>query len=66
MATRGEDAIGVHVYTEMELFFIFNDGLVEARQQHVVVVVQMRLRHHQEAVVFSCVAANHRGGEECA
>ena len=64
VATRSEDAIGVHVHAKMELLLVLNDGLVEARQQHMVVVVQLRLRHHQEAVVFSRVAANHRGGEE--
>ena len=66
MTAWRKDAIGVHMYAKVELLLVLDDGLIEARKQHVIVVVKLRLRHHQETVVFSCVAANHRGGEECA
>ena len=46
VSTRREDAVGVHVHAKVELLLVLNDGLVEARQQNVVVVVQLRLRNH--------------------
>ena len=46
VSTRREDAVGVHVHAKVELLLVLDNGLVEARQQDVVVVVQLRLRNH--------------------
>ena len=46
VAAWREDAVGVHVHTKVEFLLVLDDGLVEARQQDVVVVVQLRLRNH--------------------
>ena len=48
----------------MSVFLVLDEGFVEARQQDMVVVVQMRLRNDQQTVVFPRVAANHGGGEK--
>ena len=52
--------------TQVELGAMLNDGAVERRQQHVVLVVEFRNRYDKQAVILADVAIHNRRARICA
>ena len=60
VAARTEVVAVVLVEAEVELSSVLNDGCVEAREQHMVLVVQLGHRHNQQSVVLARIAIHQR------
>ena len=65
VTARRHCAILIFMHSEVELLLVCDNRLVDLRQQHMVVVVELRLRNHQQSVVFPCVTADYRCVIEC-
>ena len=64
VSARRHSAVLVFMHSEVEFLLVCDDRLVQRRQQHVVVVVELRLWQHQQAMVFPCVTADYGRVEE--